>query len=321
MNRYLLAAMGAAALVAACSSGGSSGSLGDPSGDPTMGGGTGGGGDTQGTDTSGGGGTSSGGNGATSGGGTSNPPPPSSGPGSMGSAAHQYFVDHVNPSLQTTCSQCHNTGAAGAPMMMSADANVTYQNFDARGLVVDNSLLLTKGSHAAGAAPALTSDQQTLVTTWLQMEKGERAGAAAPVNILSKIGACLDKTKFDAIGFQNLKTTPRQNEDPNRCEGCNNAPCRTCHTGGDGGFYMAAGSNLDQSTFQMTQTEQYIVKYIGLNGTTPTASNAIMTKAAAVKTAPPYSHPLFTLSTTMQSNINAFVQDAVTKYNAKTCGQ
>ena len=47
----------------------------------------------------------------------------------------------------------------------------------------------------------------------------------------------------------------------------------------------------------------------------------LMTKAAAVKTGPAYSHPMFTIGNTMQSNINAFVQDAITKYNAKTCGQ
>jgi hypothetical protein len=233
---------------------------------------------------------------------------------------------NVYPSIEGTCGGCHNNATDGAPQFLKAmDANTSYQNLDARGdIIVDpsQSLMLHQGSHDGGKAPALTSDQATTVTTWLTQEMQERAGSAAPVNVLQKIGmSCLDQTKFDAIGFQNLRTTQRQGENANNCTGCNNAPCRTCHTGGDGGFYMAVGSALDNTTFQETQTPQYIVKYIGLNGTAPVASDAIKNKAAAVATGAPYTHPMFTIPATMQTAIDDFVQDAVTKYQNKQCGQ
>ena len=319
MNRYvvLAAALAAAGLVAACGSDGS-GSLGNGPGGYGQTGNSGNSGNTNGSPSGDNGGNSSGnGNGSN--------PPPAAGPGSTTSTAHQYFVANVYPSLESTCGGCHNGGADGAPKFMVAnDANATYSNLDARANVIveaASSQLLKQGSHDSGKAPALTADQTTKINTWLADEATERVGKAAPVNVLSKIGSCLDQTKFDAIGFDKLATTKRNGENANNCEGCNNAPCRTCHTGGDGGFYMAAGSGLDKTTFAKSQTTPFIAKYLGLNGTTPVASNAIMTKSQATQTGAPYSHPMFTLSPAMQTSLDAFVNDAITKYQNKQCGQ
>jgi hypothetical protein len=318
LNRYvvLAAAVAAAVLVAACGSD-SSGSLGN--GEP------GGYGNTGNTGNPGNGGnTGNPGNGGGGGGGGGSTPP-ASGAGSTGSAGHQYFVANVYPSLETTCGGCHNGGTDGAPKFMVAnDANATYSNLDARGdIIVDaaSSQILKQGTHDSGKAPALTADQVTKINTWLADEAKDRVGTAAPVNVLSKIGTCLDQTKFNAIGFDKLVTTRRNNENANNCTGCNNAPCRTCHTGGDGGFYMAMGSGLDNTTFAKSQTTPYIAKYLGLNGTTPVASNAIMTKSQATQTGAAYSHPMFTLSPAMQTALDAFVTDAITKYDNKQCGQ
>ena len=49
-------------------------------------------------------------------------------------------------------------------------------------------------------------------------------GAAAPVNLMAKLGNCLDQTKFTAIGLANLRTVPRTNENTDNCTGCN-MPC------------------------------------------------------------------------------------------------
>jgi len=245
-------------------------------------------------------------------------PPPASGPGSTQSAAHAYFVNSVYPTL-ANCAACHSTGASGAPKMMETDATTTYQELDARGLIVNNSLLLTKGTHAAGAAPALSTQQQQVITQWLSMEAGERQGQAAPVNVLEKLGGCLSETLFNGIGLQNLRTIKRTNENANNCTGCNNAPCRVCHTAGDNGFYMALGSNIDNGTFAATKTPQYIIKYFGLNGVEPVASNAIETKSEATQTGAPYTHPMFKLTDAQKTALDAFVNDAITKYKAGTC--
>jgi hypothetical protein len=223
------------------------------------------------------------------------------------------------------CTGCHASAVDGAPKMMEAPADTTYQELDARGLIASNSLLLTHGTHDAGKAPALTTAQQQVMTTWLGMEAQERQGQAAPTNVLADIGKCADENLFNQIGFANLKTQPKTNENPNRCTGCDKAQCRVCHEGGDQGFMMAEGSNLEPAgttfheTFLGASSPTYVVKYFGLNGTQPVASNAIVTKMQAVAVAPPYTHPMFVMSQTMQDALNAFVQDAITKYNNHTC--
>jgi hypothetical protein len=262
--------------------------------------------------------------GSSSGGTVTTAPPPDAGPGSVASAAHQYFDATVYPEL-TVCQGCHASGANGAPTMMVAPADTTYSSLDALGLIVSNSLLLTKGVHDNGSAPALTSQQQTDITTWLGMEAQERVGTAAPTNILAEVAKCVSQTEWNAIGWGNLKTTPRKDEDPNKCTGCKNDICAACHDGGEQGFFMAEGSNIEpagttfQQTFQGPSSSTYIIQYFGLNGTTPVPSNAIMLKQQAVATGPAYSHPMFTMSTTMQTALTTFVNDAITNYNNKTC--
>lgn len=66
-------------------------------------------------------------------------------------------------------------------------------------------------------------------------------GNLSQVNVLEKFGDCLDPAAFAAIGLEKLVTTRRTaqnnannvtpwNENANECTGCNNAPCRTCHS-------------------------------------------------------------------------------------------
>jgi len=209
--------------------------------------------------------------------------------------------------------------------MMVAPADTTYSSLDALGLIVTNSLLLTKGTHDNGAAPALSTQQQADITTWLGMEATERAGAAAPANILAEVAKCVSQTEWNSIGWGNLKTVPRKTEDPNKCTGCKNDICAACHDGGEQGFFMAEGSNIEpagttfQQTFQGPSSMTYIIQYFGLNGTTPVPSNAIMLKQQAVAVGPAYSHPMFTMSTTMQTALDKFVNDAITNYTNKTC--
>ncbi len=74
---------------------------------------------------------------------------------------------------------------------------------------------------------------------------------------------------------------------------------------------MSEGSNIEpagttfQQTFQGPSSMTYIIQYFGLNGTTPVASNAIKLKETAVASGPAYSHPMFTLTTTMQTALDS----------------
>jgi cytochrome c553 len=252
--------------------------------------------------------------------------PPDAGPGSTASAAHEYFDSTVYPQL-SVCQACHGTAATttGAPQMMTAPADTAYSDLDALGLIVTNSLLLTKGSHDNGAAPALTSTQSSDITTWLGMEAQERAGTAAPTNVLAEVAQCVSQSDWNNIDWGKLLTQPRTDENANKCSGCNYALCASCHDGGEQGFFMAEGSNIEppgttfQQTFQGPQAMTYIIQYFGLNGTTPVASNAIMLKQQAVATGPAYSHPMFVMPSDMQTALNTFVTNTITNYNNHTC--
>jgi hypothetical protein len=252
-------------------------------------------------------------------------PPPATGPGSTSSQAHQFFDATVYPELTSTCATCHASGANGAPAMMVAPADNTYSSLDALGLIQTNSLLLTKGSHDNGSAPTLTTQETTDITTWLGMEATERSGTAAPTNILAEVAACASATEWNAIGWGNLKTQPRTDENASKCSGCNKALCASCHDGGEQGFFMAEGSDIEppgttfQQTFQGPDLATYVIQYFGLNGTTPVASDAIMLKMNAVATGPAYSHPMFVMSSQMQTNLSTFVTDTITNYTNKTC--
>jgi hypothetical protein len=315
--RALVAAAFVAALAAACGSDPNTLTNGEPT--PGTGGGSGNGN---------GGGTGNGGGVQNPNGAPTAPPAPADNnapPGVNNNKAKVYFVQTVYPSLMGTCGACHNPpGVNGAPpWLSSSSASDAYTSIEARGYIVPSSMLIKKGAHEG---PALTSEQTTSVTPWLQMDADVR-GAAAPVDLLAKLGTCVNQTLFNAIQLQNLRTTPRTNENPNTCTGCNNAPCQTCHESGEYAMHSNFGK-LGTNTLQALQANGtspegvfLISKYISTNGTTLIAANGIQNKAKTVATGPRYSHPMFTVSTTMDTAITAFANDIITKYNAKQCGQ
>ena len=94
--------------------------------------------------------------------------------------------------------------------------------------------------HSGGGAPELTADDKSKWAQWIALEVAD-GGQKAQANVLEKFGTCFDKTKFDAIQLGTLRTIRRQtgnntqnlNENANNCTGCDNAPCRTCHSADD----------------------------------------------------------------------------------------
>jgi len=254
------------------------------------------------------------------------PPAPDAGPGSTASPAHVYFDTQVFPTDLAPCQACHSSGVHGAPKMMVPPADSAYAELDALGLIQTNSLLLTKGSHDSGKAPVLDSTQSGHISTWLQMEATERAAAGTPTtSVLAAVAACASPSEFSAIPWKTLITQPRNTENPNKCTGCNQALCASCHESGEYGFYMAEGTALQSpgatfnATFVGNESSTYIIKYFGLNGTTPVASNAIMLKQQAVAVGPAYSHPMFTMPSAMQTALDTFVTNTITNYTNKTC--
>ena len=246
-------------------------------------------------------------------------------PGVTSPTAKQFFDATVYPSLMGTCGGCHaSPGSAGAPAYLDkTSADNSYATVEARGYISSTSMLLKKGAHEG---PALTSAQQMIVEQWITLEEQVR-GTNTPDNILSKLGNCVDPTLFASIGLKNLKTTPRTNENPNRCTGCDNAICQSCHEQGEYAMHSNFG-DLGMDTIQALQTNgtspegiYLIEKYVTTNGTQLIPSTAIADKGIVTQTGTAYSHPMFTVPPTMVTAIAAFSNDIITKYNAKTCGQ
>lgn len=328
--RYLLGIGLAAAVAVAACGGGSSDTLGDGSGDGSSGGdtvGTGGSsgktGGSSGSTTSGG--TTSGG--TTSGGTTSGGTPTNSPTGKA------FFTANVYPFLQSGCGGCHVTGPG--TKWQTGDADGTYTMLFSLGYVAVDSRILLKGAHGGVTTNVLTQQQKDTFTTWVNQEIKD-GGVKATPNVLEKIATCIDQTKFDAIQLGQLRTIQRTNnnntnnvtnwaENANRCTGCNNAPCRDCHTADDAtNFKMAIGyPGLAQDyTFQQTKLTNpaFLQKYFGIDPTgNPIASNAIENKSIATSKDHAYTHPYFTLTAAQKAAIQAFVDDAVTKYKAGTC--
>lgn len=244
-----------------------------------------------------------------------------------------YFTANVYPFLQSGCGGCHVNGPG--TKWQTGDADGTYTMLFSLGYVATDSRILLKGPHGGVTTNVLTSAQQTTFTTWVNQEIKD-GGVKATPNVLAKMGGCIDKTKFDAMQLQNLRTIQRTTnnntnnvtnwaENANRCTGCNNAPCRDCHSADDiTGFVMAINNPAFPADYTFNQTKlinpPFLQKYIGIDPTgNPIASGALDNKATATSKDHAYTHPYFQINATTKAAIQAFVDDAVAKYKAGTC--
>jgi hypothetical protein len=246
--------------------------------------------------------------------------------------AKQLFVETVQPILVGGCGSCHAEGGSGPTWVSPSNADASYMMQFARGYVTPASAIIAKAAHEGGYA--LNPAQQVAYLAWVDFEAKER-GDKAPEVTLAKLGACMDPEKFKAIGLDKLVTTARTAtnnpnkyvENANECTGCNAVPCSTCHSSDPAsGFVMAIGNTLlpDDHTFNETKSLRpaYLQKYFGLTGAgEPAASHAIATKAKATLTAKPYTHPLFSLPPATEKALDAFVDDAIARFRAGSCGK
>ncbi len=256
--------------------------------------------------------------------------------GTQPATGKEYFATTVFPMLAGKCGACHAAGGSAQPSWIAnGDPAKTYDLVYANSFVTPTgSRLVDKGPHAG---PALADDEKTIVLAWVTMEVKD--GAAKQTNgVLEKFGSCLDQAAFTAIGLEKLVTTRRtaQNnanavqgweEQANTCTGCDNTPCRACHSLDDAtGFVLALGNpNLPANiTFEETKkvVPAYLQKYVttGQDGK-PVASNGLARKSDATRKDKAYTHPMFVIPPDMQTRLDAFVTDAVTKWAAGTCGK
>jgi mono/diheme cytochrome c family protein len=248
--------------------------------------------------------------------------------------AKAYFTQNVQPALSSGCGGCHSSGP-GPSWIVPSDAEKSYTLVFGRGYIIRDSILLKKGAHNGGTAPALTAAQYKTVATWIELEMKER-GDKAPPSVLAKMGDCMDRAKFDAIGWEKIETitrTPDNNpngetEDADTCTGCKPTTCAVCHSADAAtGFVMAEGNPIFDKDYTFNQTKKtspaYLQKYFGLdtNGD-PKASQGIRMKSDnTYYTAKAYQHPMFRLTADQEQAIDDFVADAIAKYKAGACGK
>ena len=247
-----------------------------------------------------------------------------------------FFAASVQPILESKCATCHAAGGPGNPTyIVKGDASKTYDMVYLNGFAVASSRIVVKGMHSGGSAPALLAAEISTFNQWLALEVKD-GGTKTQTNVLEKFGTCFDKTKFDAIKLGDLRTIRRQNgnnpqnltENANNCTGCDNKPCSTCHSSDDvTGFVNAIGNNILPADYTFEQTKllnpAFIRQYVS---TTPTGepmyNPGLMTKSTnTIEKAPAYSHPMFKITPTMETAIQDFVNDAITKQKAGTCGK
>lgn len=252
-------------------------------------------------------------------------------------AGKTFYTASVHPFLASKCGGCHGPTGPGPSWLTAADAEKSYAQLFQQGYVVQQSRITLKGAHGGSTTNVLTATEIGTYNQWISMELKDGGTKATP-NVLAKLGGCFDRAKFDAMQMQNWATTRRQqgnntnavtpwNENANNCTGCNNAPCSTCHSADPAtNFVNAVGSPIFPADYTFSETKKtapaYISKFFGVGPDgKPVASNGISKKSDATMKDKAYTHPMFKLTTQQQTALDAFVQDAITKYNAGTCGQ
>lgn len=247
--------------------------------------------------------------------------------------AKAYFTSNVMQALGA-CGGCHNTGP-GPSWLVPSDAEKSYTLMFGRGYITRDSIILKKGTHGGGSAPALSTAQNKTVAMWIELEMKER-GDKAPPSVLAKMGDCMDRAKFDAIGWEKIETMTRtknnnpngEEENANECTGCKPTTCAVCHSADAAtGFVMAEGSPIFDKDYTFNESKKispsYLQKYFGLdtNGD-PKASQGIRMKSDnTYYQAKAYQHPMFRLTADQEQAIDDFVADAIAKYKAGKCGK
>lgn len=252
-------------------------------------------------------------------------------------AGKEFYKTQVHPFLSQQCAACHQTQGPGPAWITANDAEKSYAQLFQVGYVVPQSRIVLKPAHGGVTNNVLTPAQIQTYNQWVDMELKD-GGQQAPPNVLEKLGSCFDRQKFDAMQMGQWRTTRRTgnnnvnnvtpwNENANNCTGCNNAPCSTCHSADPAtNFSCAVGNNLlpPETTFENTKLTNpaYITKFFGVSPDgKPIPSDAIKKKSDATMKDKAYTHPMYRLTNAQQAALDAFVQDAIAKYNAGTCGQ
>ncbi len=133
---------------------------------------------------------------------------------------------------------------------------------------------------------------------------------------------CLELTDWQQVEneIRNLRTIRRPAENRNTCTGCENTPCKNCHSGDDQNFFTR--SLTSQSDLQMVmQNPSFIRQFLVADGQEYRPSNLLAQKAQAVAKGPAYSHPMFKPSSSTYLAFDAFSKKMLVHLKSGNCGR
>ncbi len=247
---------------------------------------------------------------------------------SSGGQAKQMFDQKVYPSLSQTCQECHATGKAGAPVFLGNNPDVSYTAIDGfPGLISPPSIspIMQKGPHSG---PALTDQQQQIVSDWLKEEVIERKlglDPGVPKNLraaFKAFGACMDYARWKQLKLHTIAATTTDG---------NQGACRSCHNQGQASMWASGGSDNagdEEGNAEMflklrkfPYVQRLVVGSVKEEGTFDTiqSSRRIMDKGNEAQQPQSNSHPRFALTQELADNLNQFVLETISNVAANRC--
>lgn len=248
--------------------------------------------------------------------------------GGGGSDGKGFYTSKVHQSLSDTCSGCHATGKAGAPVFFGSSADATYTAIETfPGLVSAPSLspLMQKGVHSG---PALTQTQNDLVTQWLKMEVTARkltADPGQPKNLraaFKAFGACMDYARWKELKLHTIAATTTEG---------NQGQCRSCHNYGQASMWLAGGTDNQNDKKDNIETflklrefpyvQRLVVGRVKDDGSFETieASRRMIDKGTEAQQLQANSHPRFAISSDLATALSSYVLETISNLNANRC--
>lgn len=250
-------------------------------------------------------------------------------------SARDMFIQKVYPSLNDTCSDCHSGSPTGVPgpQLFTDTAEGTYTYLDTQTDYItlpDNSVLYLHALQPH-TGPAYTSEQASLVKTWLDAEAeargltGTGAGGGGPTGgmtlagAVQQFGGCMALDDWTANNLQQIQNT--QVDGGQRCRDCHSSGQNNAWLNGDGD---AEVNDADIETFEMNRTYPYIMRLV--SGTVDEDGNfqdlveskRFIQKGQEACLQPPC-HPKFELAQELKDGLHSFFQTTKAKYDQGPC--
>jgi hypothetical protein len=235
-----------------------------------------------------------------------------------GSDAKTFYVQKVHASLATTCQECHQSGARGAPVFLGSNAEASYVAIEGfPGLISAPSVspIVQKGPHSG---PALTGIQNGLVTDWLKLEVTSRklgSDPGVPKNLraaFDAFGKCMDYARWTELKLNTIPLTTTENQ----------GQCVSCHNYGQASTWLSANAGetfLKMRNFPYVQ--RLVVGRVNEEGAFDgiEASRRLRDKGTEAQQPQSNSHPRFSLASEIAGNLDTFVLETISNVAAGRC--